>query len=77
MPNKKKSNLKPYVVSFRLTAAQYKLLQETFKNTPLSFVKSENAWCRKATLDRLFGRTAYVDKKASEVDVDAYAATAA
>ena len=77
MRKKKKNNLKPAVVSFRLTAAQNRLLSTTFENTPMSYVKSKNALARKVVCDYLAGRFKYKEAAHAALDVDAHAATAA
>ena len=76
MAIKKKSNLKPNVVSFRLTTAQHKLLDEIFKNEPMSYVKSENGLARKIVCDFIAGRLDYKIPTHRTLDVDAHAAAA-
>jgi len=73
---KKKKNLKPNVVSFRLTAPQFKLLAETYRNRPMSYVKSESALARKILLDFLAGRLEFKNEADSKIDVDAHALAA-
>jgi len=70
---KTKKNLKPSVVSFRLTSARYKLLVETHKNMPIAYVKSANALARKIVCDFLAGRLAFKNPAHSKVDMDAHA----
>jgi hypothetical protein len=73
MAAKKKKHLKPAVVSFRLTAIQHKLLLETYKNTPMSYVKSESALARKIVCDFLNGRLEFKNPAHSKLDLDAHA----
>jgi hypothetical protein len=72
MAIKKKKNLKPNVVSFRLTAHQYKVLVETYKNSPMSYVKSESSLARKIVCDFLAGRLVFKNPAHSKMDVDAH-----
>jgi len=61
---------KPDVVSFRLTAAQTKMLQNTFDRVPIAGVDSPNRLARKVTCDFLAGRIKYIDPTHMLQDVD-------
>jgi hypothetical protein len=70
---KKKKNLKTKLVVFRLTTSQHKLLVETFRNQPMSYVKGENALARKIVCDYLAGRLEFTNPAHRKLDVDAHA----
>lgn len=50
---------RPNVVSFRITAAQTKLLDENFKRSEATGVRSTNQFARKVLCDHLAGRLDY------------------
>jgi len=74
---KKKVLLKSNVISFRLTTAQKKKLEEVFKRQPVSYVKSEKSLCRKWVCDFLEGRLKFANPKHALVDLDIHAETSA
>lgn len=61
---------RPQVISFRITAAQAKILAEIYKREPASNVRSPNQLCRKWTVDFLAGRMSYKDAKDKLRDLD-------
>ena len=77
MTKKKKTSLKPKVISFRLTTAQNRQLCSIFEREPVSCVKSANRLARKILCDFLAGRLDYADPAHRRIDADAHETAAA
>lgn len=55
----KERTIRPTVISFRITEAQEKILEEIKKRTPIVGAKSIRQMCRKIVSDYLAGRLDY------------------
>lgn len=69
--NRQTQTVRPHVVSFRITAAQDKTLNETFSRDAASGVNSTNQLARKVVCDYLAGRMEYLnpDDKLQDLDM--------
>lgn len=63
MPKATESNVKPTVVSFRITTKQQKTLDAVQDRDPAVGVNSRNQYARKILVDFLAGKLAYKDPK--------------
>jgi len=70
MPKAIESNVKPTVVSFRITAKQQKTLDAVQDRDPAVGVKSRNQYARKVLVDFLAGKLAYKNLKDKLGDAD-------
>lgn len=70
------TNTRPHVVSFRITASQFKILCEIYKRERATNINSENQLCRKWTVDYLAGRLGYTSAADKLQDLDTVDAAA-
>lgn len=70
MPKATESNVKPTVVSFRITAKQQKMLDAILDRDPVVNIESRNQYCRKLVSDFLAGRLGYKNPKDALGDLD-------
>lgn len=64
------NKIRPIVISFRLTEAQVKQLQDIVANKPIVGLSSHNRLCRKVITDYLADRLTYKDKNDARIDYD-------
>ena len=61
---------KPDIISFRITVAQSRILQEIFKRDAASGINSSNQLARKVVCDYIAGRLSYSNPKDKLQDLD-------
>jgi len=70
MPKANASNVKPTVVSFRITSKQQKMLDAIQDRDPVVGIDSRNQYARKILSDFLAGRLEYKNPKDRLGDLD-------
>lgn len=70
MAKANESNVKPTVVSFRVTVKQQKMLDAIQERDPVVNIKSRNQYARKILSDFLAGRLEYKNPKHRLGDLD-------
>ncbi len=62
--------VKPVVVSFRLTSAQHTLMVDGISKNPIVGIRSENQYARKLVCDFLAGKLVYTKPSDRLIDSD-------